>query len=86
MDLNKMIPKAGSAIVTVTVFLFALFLINPFSSICFAVISFRIIPEYMNNGIGMSNYVNKILLIFAVMMIVISSIPLCHLSIFFWGG
>ncbi len=27
MDLNKMIPKAGSAIVTVTVFLFALFLI-----------------------------------------------------------
>ena len=52
--------------------LFALFLINPFSSICFAVISFRIIPEYMNNGIGMSNYVNKILLIFAVMMIVIS--------------
>ena len=27
MDLNKMIPKVGSAIVTVTVFLFALFLI-----------------------------------------------------------
>ena len=27
MDLNKMIPKAGSVIVTVTVFLFALFLI-----------------------------------------------------------
>ena len=31
MDLNKMIPKAGSAIVTVTVFLFALFLIINYS-------------------------------------------------------
>ena len=31
MDLNKMISKAGSAIVTVTVFLFALFLIINFS-------------------------------------------------------
>ena len=31
MDLNKMIPKAGSAIVTVTVFLFALFLIVNYS-------------------------------------------------------
>ena len=31
MDLNKMISKAGSAIVTVTVFLFALFLIIDFS-------------------------------------------------------
>ena len=31
MDLNKMIPKAGSAIVTVTVFLFAIFLIIDFS-------------------------------------------------------
>ena len=31
MDLNKMIPKAGSAIVTVTVFLFAIFLIINFS-------------------------------------------------------
>ena len=31
MDLNKMIPKAGSAIVTVTVFLFAVFLIVDFS-------------------------------------------------------
>ena len=31
MDLNKMIPKVGSAIVTVTVFLFALFLIINFS-------------------------------------------------------
>ena len=31
MDLNKMIPKVGSAIVTVTVFLFALFLIINYS-------------------------------------------------------
>ena len=31
MDLNKMIPKAGSAIVTVTVFLFALFLMINYS-------------------------------------------------------
>ena len=31
MDLNKMIPKAGSAIVTLTVFLFAVFLIIDFS-------------------------------------------------------
>lgn len=31
MDLNKMIPKAGAAIVTVTVFLFALFLIINYS-------------------------------------------------------
>ena len=31
MDLNKMIPKVGSAIVTVTVFLFAIFLIIDFS-------------------------------------------------------
>ena len=31
MDLNKLIPKAGSAIVTVTVFLFALFLIINYS-------------------------------------------------------
>lgn len=31
MDLNKTIPKAGSAIVTVTVFLFALFLIINYS-------------------------------------------------------
>lgn len=31
MDLNKIIPKAGSAIVTVTVFLFALFLIINYS-------------------------------------------------------
>ena len=31
MELNKMIPKAGSAIVTVTVFLFALFLIIDYS-------------------------------------------------------
>jgi len=31
MDLNKMIPKIGSAIVTVTVFLFALFLIINYS-------------------------------------------------------
>ena len=31
MDLNKMIPKAGSAIVAVTVFLFALFLIINYS-------------------------------------------------------
>ena len=31
MDLNKMIPKAGSAIVAVTVFLFAVFLIIDFS-------------------------------------------------------
>ena len=31
MDLNKMISKAGSAIVTVTVFLFAIFLIIDFS-------------------------------------------------------
>ena len=31
MDLNKMIPKAGSAIVIVTVFLFALFLIINYS-------------------------------------------------------
>ena len=31
MDLNKVIPKAGSAIVTVTVFLFALFLIINYS-------------------------------------------------------
>ena len=31
MDMNKMIPKAGSAIVTVTVFLFALFLIINYS-------------------------------------------------------
>ena len=32
MELNKMIPKAGSAIVTVTVFLFALFLIINYPS------------------------------------------------------
>ena len=32
MDLNKMISKAGSAIVTVTVFLFALFLIINYSN------------------------------------------------------
>ena len=31
MDLNKMIPKVGSAIVTVTVFLFAMFQIINFS-------------------------------------------------------
>lgn len=31
MDLNKMIPKAGSAIVTATVFLFAIFLIINYS-------------------------------------------------------
>jgi hypothetical protein len=31
MDLNKIIPKAGSAIVTVTVFLFALFLVINYS-------------------------------------------------------
>ena len=31
MDLNKILPKAGSAIVTVTVFLFALFLIVNYS-------------------------------------------------------
>ena len=31
MDLNKMIPKVGSAIVAVTVFLFALFLIINYS-------------------------------------------------------
>ncbi|MBP0971233.1 MAG: hypothetical protein J5753_04260, partial [Oscillospiraceae bacterium] len=31
MNLNKMIPQAGSAIVTVTVFLFALFLIINYS-------------------------------------------------------
>ena len=31
MDLNKMISKVGSAIVTVTVFLFAIFLIIDFS-------------------------------------------------------
>lgn len=31
MDLNKMIPKAGSAIVTATVFLFAMFLIINYS-------------------------------------------------------
>ncbi len=31
MDLNKMISKAGSAIVTVTVFLFAIFLLINFS-------------------------------------------------------
>jgi uncharacterized membrane protein len=31
MNLNKMIPKVGSAIVTVTVFLFALFIIINYS-------------------------------------------------------
>ena len=31
MDLNRIIPKAGSAIVTVTVFLFALFLLIDYS-------------------------------------------------------
>ena len=31
MDLNRMIPKAGSAIVTVTVFLFAIFLLIDYS-------------------------------------------------------
>ncbi len=31
MDLNKLLSKVGSAIVTVTVFLFALFLIIDFS-------------------------------------------------------
>ena len=31
MDMNKMIAKVGSAIVTVTVFLFALFLIINYS-------------------------------------------------------
>ena len=37
MDLNKMLPKAGSAIVTVTVFLFALFLIINYSMASFFV-------------------------------------------------
>ena len=40
MDLNKMIPKAGSAIVTVTVFLFAIFQVINFSMSSFFVCLF----------------------------------------------
>ena len=54
MDLNKMIPKAGSAIVTVTVFLFAIFqVINfPMSSffVClFLPIGFIMMVAGLNN-------------------------------------
>ena len=52
--------------------IFALLLINPISSTVFSILSFYLIPSYTNNRVVMSNYVNRILMMFAVMLEIIS--------------
>ncbi|MBR2760348.1 MAG: EAL domain-containing protein [Solobacterium sp.] len=52
--------------------IFALMLINPVSSSIAALTSFYLIPTYTNTRVVMSNYVDRILMMFAVMLEIIS--------------
>ena len=52
--------------------IFALLLIHPAVSIASAVVSFYLVPSLANSRIVLSNYVNQILMLFAVMLEIIS--------------
>lgn len=52
--------------------IFALMLINPMVTLIGSYFSFIFIPEYTNNRVTLTSYVDHILLIFAVMMILVS--------------
>lgn len=52
--------------------IFALFLLNPVSGVLIAWMSFEIIPDFATSRIILSNYADRILLMFSVMLLVIS--------------
>ena len=52
--------------------IFALFLLNPVSGVLIAWMSFEIIPDFASSRIILSNYADRILMMFSVMLLVIS--------------
>ncbi|MBQ9328014.1 MAG: EAL domain-containing protein [Solobacterium sp.] len=66
------IGKQTIVFLPLVAWIFALLLLNPFASGILAWLSFMVIPDYTNNRIIISTYVDRILIVFAVMLIIIS--------------